>query len=265
MIPYIGGKSYLASWIISNFPENFREMSYCEVFGGGGWVLFKKEPSFLETYNDLNKHLVNLFRVIRDNYEEFSFRADWSLHSREMYNEAKDKLQNDKFLSDVESAMHYAVDRLQTFSAGNSNSWGYAVTADKIISGKWRPFVNRLSLINPRLKRVQIECLDFEKIIEKYDGKNALFYLDPPYVGVEFYYTIPGVDFKYEDHKRLSSILKNIKGKFVLSYYDDELIRKLYKKNRIITKETAKHSCGMTRNTKIKVKPRGKELLIMNY
>ena len=265
MIPYIGGKSYLANWIISNFPTNYTEMSYCEVFGGGGWVLFKKEPSYLETYNDLNNNLVNLFRVIRDNYEAFEHRAEWSLHSREMYQEAVSKLKDDKFLSDVERAMHYVLYKTQTFSAGNSTSWGYAITSDKIISGKWLPFIKRLQLINARLKRVQIECLDFERVIRKYDGKKTIFYLDPPYVGVEHYYRTNNVNFKFEDHERLAKILARIKGKFLLSYYDGELVRKLYGKYRILEKEAAKHSCGITKFSKIKKKPKSKELIIMNY
>lgn len=105
MLPYIGGKSYLAGWIISNFPKDYQKLSYCEVFGGGGWVLFKKEQSHLETYNDLNKNLVNLFRVIRDNYPQFEHKAQWSLHSREMYQEARIKLRDDKFLDEVEKAI----------------------------------------------------------------------------------------------------------------------------------------------------------------
>lgn len=265
MIPYIGGKSYLAGWIISNFPKNYQQKTYCEVFGGGGWVLFKKEQSNVEVYNDLNKQLVNLFRVIRDNYPEFSHRAGWTLHSREMYLEAIQRLREDKFLSDVEKAMHYATLRIQTFSAGNSFSWGYMISADKIASGKWLPFIKRLELINTRLKRVQIECLDFEKIIEKYDTKNTLFYLDPPYVGVEFYYKNADVDFKREDHIRLAKTLKRIKGKFVMSYYENELVRELYGKYRIIKKDAVKHSCGITRNSKTKDKPKSVELLIMNY
>lgn len=265
MIPYIGGKSYLANWIISNFPEDYTKLSYCEVFGGGGWVLFKKEPSFLETYNDLNKDLVNLFRVIRDNFPEFEHRAQWSLHSREMYKEAIAKLKDDKFVSQIEKAMYYASLRVQTFSGGNSQSWGYALTSDKVISGKWLPFVKRLSIINARLKKVQIECLDFEKVIDKYDSKNTLFYVDPPYVGVEHYYTTSGVEFAGKDHERLASLLKNIKGRFVLSYYEHELVRKLYKRFHIITKDAVKHSCGVVRNRVKKDKPKSIELLIKNY
>lgn len=263
MIPYIGGKSYLASWIINNFPEDFQEKVYCEVFGGGGWVLFKKEPSYLEIYNDLNKNLVALFKTIRDNYPEFEHRMQWSLHSREMYIEAIDRLKDDKFINQMERAMHYAVGKIQSFS-GNGG-WGYQVTADKIVSGKWLPFVKRLSLINSRLKRVQIECLDFESVITKYDSKKTLFYLDPPYYGVEIYYKHAGVDFKPADHERLAGILKTIKGKFVLSYYEHPVIRKLYKGFNIQLKTASKHSCGIVRSTKIKEKPKSVELLIKNY
>jgi DNA adenine methylase len=151
MIPYIGGKSYLSSWIISNFPENYKEQTYCEVFGGGGWVLFKKDPSYVEIYNDLNSHLVNLFRVIRDNYEEFNHRAQWSLHSRELYIEAREKLKDDKFMSELEKAMYYSIEQVQSFSG--RGGWGYVITAKKVVSGKWLPFLKRLELINARLKK----------------------------------------------------------------------------------------------------------------
>ena len=265
MIPYIGGKSYLASWIISNFPEEYPALTYCEVFGGGGWVLFKKEPSYVEIYNDLNRDLVNLFTVIRDNYAEFSHRAEWSLHSREMFKEAIIKLKEDDFISSVEKAMYYALLRVQTFAGGNSKSWAYQITADKISSGKWLPFIRRLELINARLKRVQIECLDFGNIIERYDGKKTLFYLDPPYVEAEHYYNIQGVNFGSQDHERLAKLLKKIKGRFVLSYYEHPEVRKLYNGYKIITKDSVKHSCGIVKGRISKTKPKAIELLIKNY
>ena len=262
MIPYIGGKSYLVSWIISQFPEDYKTRSYIEVFGGGGWILYKKERSNLEIYNDLNSNLVNLFRTIRDNYEEFKHRAEWSLHSREMYQEARAKLKDDDFLNDIEKAMHIAIAQVQSFSG--KGGWGYAVSANRMTNGKWLPFLRRLEVINARLKHVQIECLDFEKLIKKYDSENALFYIDPPYVGAEHYYDTDTNKFRLEDHKRLAKLLKNIKGKFVLSYYENKLVRELYKDFKIITKQTSKHSAGVTKQSGIKVKPKAIELLVMN-
>ncbi len=263
MIPYFGGKSYTAHWIISNFTENYKDLTYCEVFGGGGWVLFKKEPSTIEIYNDLNRDLVNLFSVIRDHYKEFSHRAEWSLHSRAMFEYAKEKLSEDQILSQTERAIHYAINRVQSFS-GTGSTWAYRIASSKF-SGKWLPFLNRLELINARLKKVQIECLDFEKVIKKYDSKSTLFYLDPPYIGGEKYYKTSDVNFKIEDHLRLAQALKKIKGKFILSYYDHEFIRASYKTFRIVKKIVPKYSAGYSKNNLDKHKPVGHELLIMNY
>ena len=263
MLPYIGGKSFLAGWIISNFPEDYRKMHYVEPFGGGGWVLYKKDESYLEVYNDLNSQLVNLFEVIRDNYSEFAGRAEWCLHSREMYLEAREKLKDDKYLTDIEKAIHYAVNKCQSFS-GNGG-WGYATTSIKFANGKWLPFLKKMELINARLKKVQIECLDFGAVIEKYDHSNTLFYMDPPYMDVEYYYNAPGIKFKTEDHLRLLDYLKNIKGKFSLSYYDHPQVVKYYDGYNIIKKNTVKHSTGTTKRTTHIERPKGTELLIMNY
>jgi len=73
---------------------------------------------------------------------------------------------------------------------------------------------------------VVIENRDFESLIRVYDRPGALFYLDPPYHGTEKYYE---GGFSHDDHIRLKTVLDGIKGKFILSYNDDEFIRDLYK------------------------------------
>ncbi|GER92693.1 hypothetical protein A45J_0411 [hot springs metagenome] len=61
-IAWIGGKRILAKTIISMMPEHH---CYVEVFGGAGCVLFRKKPSQVEVWNDLNSNLVNLFMVVK--------------------------------------------------------------------------------------------------------------------------------------------------------------------------------------------------------
>ncbi|NPA54063.1 MAG: DNA adenine methylase, partial [Aquificae bacterium] len=157
MLPYIGGKSRLANWIISNFPKDYQNLTYIEVFGGAGWVLFKKDKSILEIYNDIDEDLVNLFLQIRDNYKEFKKKAYWSLHSRHMFKIAKAKLQHKKFEDDIDRAVQFAIIQVQSFS-GTRNSWGYR-KFDK--NSRWIAFLKRLGKIRKRLERVQIECKDF--------------------------------------------------------------------------------------------------------
>ncbi len=60
----------------------------------------------------------------------------------------------------------------------------------------------------------------------RYDRPNILFYLDPPYWGVEDYY---GKDlFKREDYQVMTKILSQLKGKFLLSLNDVPEIRKTF-------------------------------------
>ena len=69
------------------------------------------------------------------------------------------------------------------------------------------------------------------------------------------------MEFNIEDHKGLKDVLKNVKGKFLLSYNDCEEIRKLYKDFYI--DEISRHNNLVT---KYDYKDRSyKELIIKNY
>ncbi len=63
VLRYYGSKFTLANWIISFFPDH---RHYVEPFGGAANVLLVKDPSKLETYNDLNDSIVNFFKVLRN-------------------------------------------------------------------------------------------------------------------------------------------------------------------------------------------------------
>jgi DNA adenine methylase len=112
-----------------------------------------------------------------------------------------------------------------------------------------------LTLVSARLARVAIENKDFQNLISSQDREETLFYLDPPYFETEKYYQ--NVEFKREDHERLYNSLKNIKGKFILSYNDCPYIRELYKGYNI--KEVTRFN-----NLSFKTKE-FRELIITNY
>lgn len=85
VVKYPGSKWSLAPWIISMFPKH---RSYLEPFFGSGAVLFNKPRSGIETVNDLDNNVVNLFECIRENPERLAAMVYMTPYSREVYERA---------------------------------------------------------------------------------------------------------------------------------------------------------------------------------
>ena len=99
----------------------------------------------------------------------------------------------------------------------------------------------------------------YETIIDTYDNDDTLFYCDPPYYKMEDYYV---QDFQRQQHKELAEKLKNIKGKFVLSYYDFPELETWFPRHEYfwIEKEFNKQNASKSKGA-----GKGKEILITNY
>ncbi|EYE88249.1 DNA methylase [Fervidicella metallireducens AeB] len=219
-IPWIGGKRLLRKTIVSMFPEDFDR--YIEVFGGAGWVLFAKDKhADLEVYNDAEGELVNLFRCVKYHAGEVQKELDNTLNAREFFEDYKQQL-GTRGLTDIQRAARYFM-LIKTSYGADKRTFG-------CIKKNLTNSIEYLKDIKERLNNVVIENKDFENLIKVYDRPKALFYLDPPYHGTEKYYN---TGFNEKDHERLKECLKAIKGRFILSYNDDEYIRELYKEFNI--------------------------------
>lgn len=216
-IGWIGGKKLLRKEIINRFPKE-KIGRYIEVFGGAGWILFAKERhAELEVYNDVNGDLVNLFRCVKYHCQELQRELSFILNSRELFNNFLNQYNLDG-MTDIQRAARFFV-LIKT-------SYGSTVRTYGCVKKDINAMVDYLTDIQKRLSKVVIENKDFEGLIKIYDKHDALIYLDPPYYGTEKYYSSK---FSKDDHERLNRILKNLKGKFILSYNDCDYIRKLYK------------------------------------
>lgn len=80
VLKYPGSKWKMADWIISLMPPH---KSYLEPFFGSGAVFFRKPPSRIETINDLDGEIVNLFRFIREKPKELACAVALTPYSRE--------------------------------------------------------------------------------------------------------------------------------------------------------------------------------------
>lgn len=219
-IGWIGGKKLLRNEIVKRFPEKIGR--YVEVFGGAGWVLFSKEKhANLEIYNDANGDLVNLFRCVKYHCQELQRELAFMLNSRELFHDFVEQY-NVSGMTDIQKAARFFM-LIKT-------SYGSTIKTYGCVKKDINVMIEYLTDIQKRLSKVVIENKDFEGLIKVYDKSDALIYLDPPYYGTEKYYS---AQFSKDDHERLNSVLKNIKGKFILSYNDCEYIREIYKEFNI--------------------------------
>ncbi|WP_198672585.1 DNA adenine methylase, partial [Helicobacter burdigaliensis] len=137
------------------------------------------------------------------------------------------------------------------------NSFGAKKESFAMSKTRAKKLYRDFSVYSKRLKGVSIENKDFTYILKNYDNDGALFYLDPPYVGTEDYYQNTG-GFGLKEHKLLNELLKNIKGKFMLSYNDCKLVRELYKDFNI-------KELRVSYSLSAKDRKEQKELLVMNF
>jgi len=279
MLSYIGGKSKIGKWIVPYYPKDME--TYLETFGGMYWCFYnmdlKQYPNLKKVvYNDFNPLNYNLFKCVQNPNE--LLRAINSIDCqkqgventpevyREQFNRFQAEIFNEGFsvnTGDYEVAAKYVYILTQVFSGSKPETSSFIDLKGKYKS-KYLTFRDKLSKpdwVEHFLKITDIENMDFEDVIKKYDSESTYIYLDPPYWKTENYYS--NHDFDRNDHERLANTLKNVKGKFSLSYYDFPLLSEWFPKDeyRWESKQFAKAAAakkGAKQNM-------GEELLIMNY
>jgi DNA adenine methylase len=114
-----------------------------------------------------------------------------------------------------------------------------------------------------KLSKASITNEDYKTSIKKHDGKDVLFYIDPPYVGAnknkECLYKKGYCDVEPSE---VASVVKGIKGKAIVSYDDHPEVRKAFKGFKMSKIELP---YSFARNKQKEVKGKTKELLITNY
>ena len=152
---YPGSKWSLADWIIGFFPEHH---SYLEPFFGTGAVLFNKPRSHIETVNDLDGNVVNLFECIRTDLEKLAHQIYWTPYAREVYEQVFSEIPEDRF----EAAANFYI-RLNMGHGFRTN--GGKVGWKNDVQGRerayavqdWTHFPEKIMQAAERLRGVQID------------------------------------------------------------------------------------------------------------
>lgn len=229
---WYGGKFSHLDFILPYLPENAEH--FCDVFGGSAAIIINRPPAPVETYNDLDSDLVNFFEVLRDDSERLIRAIGLTPFSREEL--VKACTPADK-LSALERARRFYVRARQTRTGlaqtSSEGRWAHCVLTSRAgMAGavsRWLGAVEGLPEIVQRLQRVQIENAPALEVLQRYDNRKTLFYLDPPYVhSSRNDSNAYGHEMSDDDHIDLASALHNIKGRAVLSGYRSDLYDDLF-------------------------------------
>lgn len=234
VMKYPGSKWSIANWIISFFPAHH---SYLEPFLGSGAVLFNKPRSHIETVNDRDGHVVNLFEWIRRDPERLAREIYLTPYARQIYNSAFETVPEDSF------------DRAVNFYIRLNMGHGFRTNGEKVgwkndVQGRERAYASqdwcnlpdKIMQAADRLRGVQIENRPAVELIKKFNYPNVLIYADPPYI----LSTRHGKQYRYEMEDQAQSDLLDVvtvhKGPVLISGYDNALYNdRLHRWNRAET------------------------------
>lgn len=219
ILRYPGAKWRLADWIIEHMPPHD---VYLEPFFGSGAVFFNKQPSQLETINDLNGDVVNLFRILRDRPDELVRLIELTPWSREEYLASYEPADDQ-----LEQARRFMVRCWQARATriGSVTGWRHDIRGRLGAScpKTWSRLPDDMQKVAQRLKGAQIEQQPALELIQRYAYSNVLIYADPPYPLGTRQANIYADEMTDDDHIALLEALKQHPGPVLLSSYENDL------------------------------------------
>lgn len=223
VIKYPGAKWRIAKDIVNLIPIHH---SYVEPYFGSGAVLFNKRPSNIETINDMDGRVVNLFKCLQNDPQKLARLVDTTPFARDCYNESFNHDESDPFIS----ALLFIVSCCQGHgfrATGKRVGWKNDVQGRERAYAlrNWCDLPNVIMETAERLKLVQIDNRPALEVIRRFDYENVFMYLDPPYLRetrnsccAQYKH-----EMTYDDHVELLNNICKSKAKIMISGYASEL------------------------------------------
>lgn len=215
-----GSKWRIAPWVIGHFPPH---RVYVEPFGGGASVMLRKPRATSEIYNDLDRDLVRMFRVIREQPEQLALALELTSFARDEYQALYEPAG-----CDVEAVRRFIA---RSFIGMNSkgalarSGFDARINPDGF-AGRLRSLVEvpeQVIAVAERFRHVIIENTDALQLVRRFSRGDALLYVDPPYVAETRSGRLYAHEMTDGQHAELLDALLTSKALVVLSGYASAL------------------------------------------
>ncbi|MBD5395633.1 MAG: DNA adenine methylase [Lachnospiraceae bacterium] len=227
VLKYPGSKWNVATKIVELIPDHH---SYLEPYFGSGAVLFSKPVSDIETINDLDSDVTNLFRCIQEDSERLARIVMTTPFSREEYDLQFEITEGAVNIDSFQRAAGFLIRCWQGYGYRTN---GYKVGWKNDIQGRekayalwnWYRLPEWIIEITERLRKVQIENRPAMEVIRRFNYPNVFMYLDPPYViksrsGKSKQYLHEMTD---SDHEELLKEILQSKAEIMISGYESDI------------------------------------------
>lgn len=215
VFPHPGSKRRLLPRLLPLIPEH---RVYIEPFAGALAVLLAKTPSRLEVVNDADGDLITLYRYAKWHPAALVAELNSHLNGRASFEAL---LRNPGF-TDLQRAARWFLLKVCSFG-GMAETYGRGRREFRGYKESYHGAL--IQELAAQLKSVQIECGDWEKVVDFYDGPEALTFFDPPYVDCA---DTSYARFKEEDMSRIRRRLDTMNGKWMLTCDDSPACRRVY-------------------------------------
>lgn len=217
-VSYYGGKQMMLREILPLIPPH---QKYCEPFLGGGAVFWAKQPCPVEVINDLDSFVSNFYKVIKSEFPALKSLIDATVYGRESHDEAATIRQRQGYFTPVQRAWAFFVLANTGMFASLETPCIVPGADNKRGNSFYKKAENLTVEYSERFRTVFVEQRDALYVLQKNDGVESFFFVDPPYFQANMGHY---AGYTSEDFERLLAVLAKLKGKFLLTSYPSELL-----------------------------------------
>tara|TARA_B100000941_G_C28433184_1_gene515407 strand:+ start:48 stop:881 length:834 start_codon:yes stop_codon:yes gene_type:complete len=232
---YPGGKSRACTKMDQYFPDLRDYVEFREPFLGGGSVaihISKKYPHLKITVNDLYEPLVNFWlqlqasgKELEDNIKNYKSTHPEPISARELFNESKKRVNDQKFDSLERASAFYIVNKCSFSGLTESSSFSQQAS----ISNFSMRGIEKLSGYSELITNWNITNNTYEDLIENDIHDDIFMYLDPPYDIKDNLYGKKGEMHKSFDHDKFAENCDQSNINMLVSYNSNQLVKDRFK------------------------------------
>ncbi len=202
---------------------------FVDVFGGSGAVILNKPPSQVETFNDVDRHIFNLFTLLQDDSLRARLIERLELTHGANYDFFVEAINTLKQPSPtpLDAAWAFLVASWQSKSQINpallhDSDWRISGENSKV-NRRFIGLPKVIEFVARRFKYVEIAHWDWRRVISQFDSPSTFGFYDPPYFPTANKRKYYAAQMSEGDHTELLETLQHVKGYALLCGYSSPL------------------------------------------